>query len=433
MQRRSIHDIKPSSRLRKSPGYESRRLTRDEEEDDIKIVKRKRSSFEYENPYEPEKSGGGKAIWYVAIFCIVFLVFSLSYFFSSAEVTLTPRVGNIDVNKMLTVSRIPVTSGALSFETVVVPVEESVTVSSTEKEFVENRATGMVRIFNNHSSSAQNLLIDTRLVAEDGKIYKTKRAVSVPGQRVVSGETVPGSVDVEVYADEPGEEYNAENLDLKILGFRGSPRYDNFYARTISPLSGGFIGEMLVIGEEERESKEKELSEKLESEILARIKSELPNGFVIMDGMYIFDKEPIEIGEDDSSQIIQRGKITAFVFRRDLLTKEIVKDLVSDFDKNPVFIQNLETLDFELLSPREVGENPVSNISFSVKGRASVVWRINEEDIINALVGIKERSFETALRDFRNIEKAELSIKPFWKNALPEDRSKIKIINTIND
>ncbi|MEZ4103605.1 MAG: hypothetical protein R3B55_03620 [Candidatus Paceibacterota bacterium] len=228
MPRNSIHDIKPSVKLRKSKGYESRRLERDadydEEDEEYEEVlpKRKRRDV-YDNPYENHrKSGGGKAIWYVAVFCILFLVFSLSFFFSSAKVIVTPRSGNIEINKLIVASKNPLDSKSLSFDVVTLSGEESVTVSNTEKKYVERKATGSVRLFNNNSTSEQKLLIDTRLEASDGKIYKTVKAVSIPGQKVVSGKTVPGSVDVDIYADVAGEEYNKPKTDFKILGFKGN-------------------------------------------------------------------------------------------------------------------------------------------------------------------------------------------------------------------
>lgn len=430
MQRNSIHDIKPSSKLRRSRGYESRRAEREDFEEDVPMVPRRRRSS-YEDAYDYKKSGGGKAIWYVAVFCVLFLIFSLSFFFSSADVTITPRVGSIDINKIVTANKSPLDSKALSFEMVTLSGEDSITVSAVERKYVETKAKGTVRIFNNHSSAPQNLLIDTRLETPDGKIYKTEKAVSVPGQRMIGGQLTPGYVDVVVYADEAGDEYNKEAADFKILGFKGSPRYENFYARTLTEISGGFKGETFDISEEEREEKEKLLSDNLKADMLRRVRAELPPGFLLFDDSVVFQHGSIEVSGENL--MTQEATIYAFIFKEENMTRELTRELVSDFDQNPVYIKNMDSIKVSLLSQNEINPSSVDSLSLSVSGKAEIVWKLSEADIRDSLIGIKERSFETALRDFRNIEKAELSIKPFWKNTLPTDKDKIKVINTISE
>ncbi|MDQ5883197.1 MAG: hypothetical protein QG654_109, partial [Patescibacteria group bacterium] len=269
MPRNSIHDIKPSIKLRRSKGYESRRLEHDDEEENDEeyeeILPKRRRRNEYENPYEGERrSGGGKAIWYVAVFCILALVFALSFFFSSAKVIVTPRSGNIDINKLVVASKNPLDNKSLSFDVVTLAGEESVSVANTDKKYVERKATGKVRIFNDNGTAPQNLLIDTRLVAEDGKIYKTVKAVVVPGKKG----TTPGSVEVEIYADVAGEEYNKPQTDFKIFGFKGNPKYETIYAKSIGEITGGFKGETFALSAEEESAQKTSLETKLKESLL---------------------------------------------------------------------------------------------------------------------------------------------------------------------
>lgn len=432
MPRNSIHDIKPSIKLRKSKGYESRRLERDEdeyeEEEYEEVLPKRRKSSAYENPYETErKSGGGKAIWYVAVFCILFLVFTLSFFFSSAKVIVTPRSGNIEVNKLVVASKNPIDNKALTFNTTVLSGEESATVSNTEKKYVERKATGRVTIYNNNGPEVQRLLIDTRLEAPDGKIYKTVQAVVVPGKQ---GST-PGSIQVDIYADEAGEEYNKPETDFKIFGFKGNPKYQTIYAKSIGEISGGFKGETFALSAEEELAQKTALESKLKESLLTKARAELPTGFVIYEDAVIFEKENPEVISDESgNRIVLKGKIHAFVFKTENLTRELVKEAVADFDKNPVTIKDLENISVSLMSANEINPSTVTSISLSIKGNTEIVWNVDGEAIKDAILGIKERSFESKLSEFRSIEKAELIIKPIWKKTVPEEKDKITIINS---
>lgn len=437
MPRNSIHDIKPSAKLRKSRGYESRRLEHDDfedEEEDVLPKRRRREKEEYDNPYMYEKrSGGGKAIWYVAILCILALVFALSFFFSNAKVVITPRKGTLDVNRLVVANKDPLGSKALAFDVVTLSGEESISVENTEKKYVERKAEGKVRIFNNHSTASQNLLIDTRLVTDDGKIYKTVKAVTVPGQKTVDGKKVAGSIDVDIYADVAGEEYNKSEADFKIFGFKGGPKYDTIYAKSVSEISGGFKGETFTLSSEEEKENYENLENKLKESLLAEARAELPEGFIIYDDAVILEKEsPEAVSENGKTELVQKADLHAFIFKEENLTRELVKEAVGDFDKNKVMIKDLENISVSLMSADEINPESVDSISLSVKGNTEIIWEIDEQAIKTVLLGIKERRFQAVISEFKSIEKAELFIKPIWKTTVPTDIERITITNTLS-
>ncbi len=436
MPRNSIHDIKPSTKLRKSPGYASRRLEQDdfeEQEEEVAPPRRRREREVYDNPYMYEKkSGGGKAIWYVAVFCILALVFALSFFFSSAKVLVTPRQGTIEVNKLIVANKDPLDSKALAFDVVTLSGEESVSVENTEKKYIERKATGKVRFFNNHSAEPQKLLIDTRLVADDGKIYKTTKPVTVPGQKTDDGKKVAGSIDVDIYADVASTEYNRKETDFKIFGFKGNPKYETIYAKSIGEITGGFKGETFALSEAEEKEQQLLLETKLKENLLTEARTELPEGFIIYDEAVILEKDaPEAVSSGEGTKLVQKGKIHAFIFKEENLTRELVKEAVADFDKNKVVIKDIENLSISLMSASEIDPADVDSISISAKGNTEIIWQIDEEAIKDVLVGIKERKFQSVVSEFKSIEKAELIIKPIWKTTVPTDLERIDVVNTV--
>lgn len=428
MHRNKIHDIKPSSELsrRSAKKIPTRRPMRRE------IIEEDFQPEEFESLRNYQKGRSGRGLWYVAGLCILFLVFSLSFVFSKASVEITPKNGTFPINKSLTATK---DSGSgLSFEMVVLEGEESAEITASDKTYVERKATGQVRIFNDHGSSEQKLLIDTRLETEDGKIYKTKVATTVPGQKTVNGDSTPGFVDVEVYADQPGETYNIEEgTTLKIIGFRGTPKYDTFYAETITAVEGGIKGEVFDVSEETKESKIDELKKEVKASLIGTIRNELPEGFVLYEGstITVFDSVEQEQGENSVS-FKQKANVYAFVFKKEDLEKEMVKNSVQN--EGSVRVTNIEDLNVGLVDSGNIQPETVSEISIKIEDNLNVVWDIPEEEIIEAISGIKERDFEKTMAEFRDsIEKADLDLKPIWRSNLPDKSNQIKIINTFED
>jgi hypothetical protein len=104
------------------------------------------------------------------------------------------------------------------------------------------RATGVVTIYNTHSEEEQPLVATTRLLTDDGKLYRLVESVVVPGKRTENGESIPGMVTANVKADEAGDAYNIGPSRFTIPGFAGSPKHDAFYAESEEAFLGGGSG-----------------------------------------------------------------------------------------------------------------------------------------------------------------------------------------------
>lgn len=424
MNRNYIHDIKPSSRTQK------RRDTLH------RIHEERAHEFEEDSYYDdgaPVRRGRG--IWYVAGLSIIVLVFALTFIFAEASIRVTPRQGTVEISGPIVAEK--ESRGGLTFEILTSEGDKSASVASGEKKYVEKAATGTVRLYNDNSTSPQKLLIDTRLESPKGLIYKTKKPVTIPGQKIENGKKVPGTVDVEIYADKPGEEYNAKELDLKIFGFKGSPKYGNFYAKSTTAISGGFKGDSAGISEEDLKAKTDALEKDLAADLVAKARAQLPEDFIMYDKGAFFDYDTPVIGEpgaDGSVSVTIHGKITALMFKEVDLTKALVSKVVAMDDQDKVKIPNIKELNIDI----DEGTDPVSveslqDIKLMISDKIQVVWNIDEEEVKSSLVGTKKRDFESKMAQFKNIDTAELSLKPFWRTTIPEKEGAIKIVNTFNE
>ena len=92
------------------------------------------------------------------------------------------------------------------------------------KKLKSTKAHGTMRIYNNYSTAAQTLVATTRFISNEGKLFRTKERVVIPGGYYEGGKLAAGFIDIEVIADQPGEDYNIDPSTFSIPGFVGTSK-----------------------------------------------------------------------------------------------------------------------------------------------------------------------------------------------------------------
>jgi hypothetical protein len=430
MNRNYIHDIKPTSRTHKR----REALERERELRMKKLGIAKPEREEYEEPrYREPRSSSGRGLWYVAALAIVILVFALTYVFAGATVYVTPREGSVELSGPIMAEKSPKTG--LGFQMLAIEEDASATIASSGQAYVEKKAAGTVRLFNNNPT-AQKLLIDTRLTASDGKIYKTKVATTIPGQKIVSGKPTAGTIDVGLYADVAGADYNlAKDAELKVLGFKGGPKYTTVYGKTLTDISGGFKGQSSNVSDADLATQTDALKAGLKASLAEKARAELPADFIMYDPVSVVEfANPIITPASDgtSAEVKVHATMNAIIFKESELTKALVSGVVSEEDQENVVIPNIRDLAITLDPASAIGDPAtMQSIKISIDDKVHVVWSVDDERLKEALSGIKKREFESVMLQFKNIDKAELGLKPFWKSSLPDKPHAIKIVNML--
>lgn len=433
MPKKILEDIKPLTRTRRVSATRRAKAPKEEddgaeEEMDIKI-----NSYDSNVSFESHNGGGTKklslTLWLVTLASLAFLFIVLSSVFAKATVEIKPKLttGSLDTSFVAQKD----TSEELGFQIMSISDEVTEKVSSSKKEVVENKSKGKVIIYNEFSTSSQNLLIDTRLVATDGKIYKTEKAVVVPGLKKNGKEIVPGSVEVAIYADVAGAEYDKESADMKIFGFKGSSKYDKFYARTKGAITGGFKGERYVVDQAKAEEITNKLKTSLTEKLNAGVMAQIPSGYIVFDNSFIYD-----IGSFDASKVYGtseefdatlKGSVVAYIFEEQQLAGEIAKKLISQYDGSPVRISDKGNIQMKLDSGTT---EDAQTIKFKLIGEPTVTWIIDEEAIKNSLIGVSKKEFDNKLSEFAGVDTGKATIRPLWKKTFPKSSDKIKVIIT---
>ncbi|MCR4311377.1 MAG: hypothetical protein NUV54_02310 [Candidatus Taylorbacteria bacterium] len=389
----------------------------------------------------PSPRGGGSAgtnksrrnLWIVSIVCALILVFILGNLFSSATVTVTQRSEQVSVRLDMT-AKTNTQNGELSFTTLTLTDDAEERVVADVEKKVEAKASGKIVVYNDYTTGAQRLIKNTRFETPDGLIYRIPESITIPGRHTVSGQVVPGSVEVTVYADMPGEEYNIGLTDFTVPGFKSdSNRFASFYGRSKTPMTGGKIG----IEKTTSNTVLSDVKDRLQSTLLKKVitdaREQVPDDSLFFDTSYAIRYEEMptgSVGADNMLTIRQRAFVTVFLFRRDELASVIAKSAVKDYDGLPVTVGNVEKLSFTLISAPTPETASTGPVHFTLRGSTSVVWQFDERTFQDGLAGNSKDELVNVASKYPSILKADVVLRPFWKGSFPDNPQDISIVRS---
>jgi hypothetical protein len=410
---------------------EAKKIAREKTEEVSKIFRK--TNYPAFTP-SPSDGGGRYAIWGLAAISVFFLVFALSSLFSGAVVTITPKSEAFTLESAAFKAELDNPDADLPFQIMALTDSSTKTIKSTSSETVDKKATGRVVIYNNYSKLSQQLVVNTRLEDPSGKIYRIDNAVTVPGQTVSNGETVPGAVEVSVHADQTGEEYNIGLSDFTIPGLKGSPKYDKFYARSKTEIGGAIAGLVYVADQKEVEKIRGDLTLSLKDKLLQKASAELPKGFTILKDALFFEVTNSEATFESKTPdvpITVEGKLSALILDEKKLTEKIARMEIKDFNpEQSIYIPQIGKLNFAL-NTDPAALSSAQEVNFTVSGQGLIIWFVDEKKLASDLEGLSKSSLKDVLANYPNITRAEAKVSPFWRSKFPKNDTDIKIINTL--
>lgn len=372
--------------------------------------------------------------FYWSLGTVLFFTFAviLLALFSYVAVKVTPRQEILEID---TVLRASASSPAdLSLETLLFEEVLSRTGPVATLREIEERARGEVVIFNAFSSEPQLLIKNTRLQAPDGKIYRLSKEVLVPEAKVENGKIVPRGIEVEVVADRPGETYNLGLSDFTIPGFKGTARFDKFYARSQSEITGGFIGTVPVVSEADFEKLKKELERELPERLGAKIRSELPAGVFLPESAQEFTAkleaiEPPPGARGERVTVRVKGATKGLALKEKELYKFLGKSYLGVNPPEEVRIVNFPELALEIINKNF--EEKI--LTLRIKGRAHFVWEFEDENLIADLLAAGGGKRREVFSKYSAIARATIEFKPFFWRIFPDKPSRVRIERVLQD
>jgi hypothetical protein len=307
-------------------------------------------------------------------------------------------------------------SNTLPYKLLPVSKEGTKEVSATgPSTTIEKRASGNIIIYNN-SAASQQLIATTRFATPEGLEYRIDKPITIPAK---------GSIEAVVYADQPGESYNVGMKDFTIPGFKGTPKYEQFYARSKTALAGGFIGTMPQVSDADLKAANDELETSLKAQAVADIQLQKSADSVFFPtGSITSFTSSVAPGE--SGKAVVTGKLTLEAL---LFDRATVEKAIADTKNGQQYrYDNLESLAVIIQNPTPVTSfmsSPVLSLKFA--GTLTTGQSFDEEALRRALAGKSKAQLAEILRMYPEITQAEATVRPFWKSSFPENPEKINI------
>lgn len=376
-------------------------------------------------------------LWIICIASIATLLFLLSLKFATATLKITPKNQTVTLNDIYNIVSDKNLSG-LHFQVMTIKKDISKILETDGEEYVEIKAVGKAVLYNNFSTSHQRLINNTRLETKDGLTYRIRESADIPGIKTINGVKTPGSIEVEIIADMPGDKYNMKLSDLKgdftIPGFKGSTKYTTFYGRLSADTTGGYIGKIKKVSDEKLTADREELKNTLKNDLVKEIYSKAPEQYVVFkENYYTRCNDLADNSVSNGFKISEECSINAVMFNKEELSSFIAKNKIKDFDDSKV---DVLWNDNNSVSLQGTTEKPWNETSLKARfaGPAQVVWYFDTNEILNSIAGQDKSIINSVIeRNKNSLLEIQATIRPMWKNTFPENDKKIKIVDVIRN
>lgn len=349
--------------------------------------------------------------WY-AVGLGIFLLCAGGFFFvwrnTSLRVVLTPKKITINSEGQMI---------ALPFEEISLRVPlEGMNIPFAVKK-VEKRARGTIVVYNAYSVKPHRFVARTRFESPDGKMYRIENPLLIPGAKEEGGTLAPGSTEVEVVADNPGEEYNKEFADLTVPGLKGSVLFEKFYARSKGPIHGGYQGEERVVGSAALTSETFAVQERSFAD---KLRAQMPDGFLLPEAAWsvTYEGEPPEL----------YANVTGRMIKRDDLGTKLASLFFEPDQAGRVILVDGSRLSLKNLSSFGNGADKEDSLRVMAQGEAVYAENLAEEEIPSALAKLRSsEEIDAFLKNLGSVESATLIFSPAFLKRIPSNPHRITI------
>ena len=381
-------------------------------------------------------SGGFKKKIFITVGVAV-LIFSITFVFltyaaNSVTININTQKGSIDyTGNILIDSNIAKADNAknvLPGRLVKISQTVSETFDATGKVNGGAKAKGKITIYNAYNTSPQILVQNTRFESPDGLIFKLDSRITVPGATLKNGDIVPSSIIANITASETGKAYNISPVRFTIPGFKGTDRFNGFYAESKEKFSGGSEGESIVVSNIDLKNAEKSagdvLFKKLETELKNQIQAhEKIFKDSIVTKVVKTDLNGTKIGDSKEKFTINiTGEIKTIAFSKDdyltLIKYNVEKSLEKDEELFGEFTENIISI-----KPDDKKNQLMVNTSIQYPTKK----KVDGAQIMNIIKGKSVEETKKILSSNPAIEKANIKLYPIWTNVIPNVAKKIHL------
>ncbi len=369
-----------------------------------------------------------KKVWASLALVAAAVVFGVLSMFNGATLSYVPKSANLTFSNDSYLAQ-KAGTGGLFYSVVKLSRDKGMSAPTGAEEQVSRKASGVIVVYND-STEAQKLIENTRFESTAGKIYRIQTGVTVPAKRTANGTTQPGSIEVTIYADEAGEAYNSALTDFTVPGLKGTSRFNAIYARSKTPIAGGFIGKEKVVRAEDLASTKSQIQTALKEELYSEAEAEVPEEFILFRTLSTFSFEDLPQSTNASSgsaTVNQRGNFYGIMFKRSDLASYLAQKKLGILSTETVTLSDFSGLDMSFAAVPPTDLLALNEIAVKITGNAQLVWTTDEVALKADLAGRHKSEVAGVLKNYPTIASASVTVRPFWKTSVPKEADKITV------
>lgn len=423
--KRSIRNIPIPEGRRKNNDYASQPLPREPEHEstesflsplDVPQVERKSSRI------------NRRSVWMTVGLAVVALVFTALSIFNGATLSYVPKSTVLSFANDIYTAR-KAGEGELLYSVIKLSENKGLNVPATGKEEVKRKASGIIVVYNANVKE-QRLRETTRFETPDGKIYQIKDAITVPGKKMVNGVEKLGVLEVMVYAERPGAEFNIDLSDFTLPGLKGTALFSSVYARSKTTMAGGFAGVEKVVESGVGAQARAQLETALRDELISEAKAQVPEDFIFLPSLssVTFENLPQTASASENSAILNmRGNLYGVMFKKSDLSNRLAAKKIALAPGELVDVVGLDSVTFSFSGTLPVNLLLSDEIKFAVTGVATAIWYTDEVALKTDLIGKHKDDIPSILRNYPTVISTAVTFRPFWKKSFPDNGADITI------
>ncbi len=451
--RRSIRNVsvKESEKIpEKKPAARVRPASKPDIED-MSPVRKTRTSSAIRLPkivQEPpigrtgRKGRGGRRLWLLIVIGVVavvgFTAFIASSYFSRATFSIVPVTFPVSVNNVTIVATGTSTPGYIRYDVARYNGTASTSIPASDGPIISTKSTGTVTLYNYFATEGQRLIAGTRLSNDNGMIYRLTSSIFIPGYKASGGSIIPGTIRTTVVAESAGAQYdlgrNEGSGTLKVVAYKGAPRYDSIYAKAYSDIAGGFSGTKKTVDKSllasTTENLQKALQKTLESQALANV----PPGSVTYNTAYTISFSQPKIGGEaaKSATVTLTATLYSVLFKKsELVAKLAGSQNVGRFGKWPFSSDGLENLKFSITNPGTFKPTAGNALIARLNGNMQLRGIVPTDELRQKLAGLslaQTRAVFGSYSSVIDISKSLGELFPSWASSVPKDENRITVV-----
>jgi hypothetical protein len=411
------------------------RLDDDNDGDDVR-EEAKDGSSDDDNGEDngPRRGGSGKLITGILIAIIVLLggAYIASAFFNHATITIdfkkTPWSDQLNLTADKAASADNISNNTIVAQIFTPNTNLTQLFPGSLVQQVSQKAQGSITIYNDYSAAPQKLLVNTRFLTPDGKIFHITQAVTVPGATMAGSTLTPSSIVVPIVADQAGPDYNIGPVaKLSIPGFAGTPQANGFYGAITASTTGGFVGQRATPTAADIATAKASTTALLQTALQGELSGSYTNNFKVLPGATQIQvtKLTVNTSTDANGNFSVFGEATlqAIGFDETALKNDLLAQAQSE-EASSVFS------DITLNYSNIVADFTNGRVAFAVSAQADLEPQLTVASLQGSVLGKSITDTRSAISQLPQLDNAEISIWPSWLWTIPSDPNKVHI--TIN-